>query len=62
MTGLAARGHSIRLVRTSIEIAVLALGWLLGGSVGVGTDRYALGDRPADRGHPARMTCHPAPF
>ena len=42
MTGLAARGHSIRLVRTSIEIAVLALGWLLGGSVGVGTVLYAL--------------------
>ena len=42
MTGLAARGHSIRLVRTSIEIAVLVLGWLLGGSVGVGTVLYAL--------------------
>ncbi len=42
MTGLAARGHSIRLVRTSIEVAVLAIGWLLGGSVGVGTVLYAL--------------------
>src|SRR5882757_2853548 len=29
MTGLAARGHSIRLVRTSIEVTVLAAGWLL---------------------------------
>src|SRR3989337_1943129 len=37
MTGLAARGHSIRLVRTAIELAVLTSGWLLGGSVGVGT-------------------------
>jgi uncharacterized membrane protein YczE len=46
MTGLAARGHSIRLVRTSIEIAVLALGWLLGGSVGVGTVLYALAIGP----------------
>lgn len=37
MTGLAARGPSVRLVRTGIEVAALAGGWLLGGSVGVGT-------------------------
>src|SRR3974390_2064110 len=37
MTGLAARGHSIRVVRTAIELTVLATGWLLGGTVGVGT-------------------------
>ncbi|MDA8295551.1 MAG: hypothetical protein M0004_02990 [Actinomycetota bacterium] len=37
MTGLAARGHSIRAVRTLIEVSVLALGFVLGGSVGVGT-------------------------
>src|SRR5262249_17243187 len=37
MTGLAARGHSIRIVRTSIELTVLVTGWLLGGTVGVGT-------------------------
>lgn len=42
MTGLAARGHSIRLVRTSIEVSVVALGFLLGGSVGVGTVAYAV--------------------
>ena len=42
MTGLAARGHSIRLVRTSIELTVLVTGWLLGGTVGVGTVVYAL--------------------
>ena len=48
MTGLVARtGLSVRLVRTSIEIAVLATGWLLGGTVGVGTVLYASGsDRP----------------
>ncbi len=40
-TGLAARGHSIRVVRTGIEVAVLALGWLLGGTVGIGTVLYA---------------------
>jgi uncharacterized membrane protein YczE len=42
MTGFAARGHSLRLVRTSIEITVLAAGWLLGGTVGVGTVVYAV--------------------
>jgi uncharacterized membrane protein YczE len=42
MTGLAARGHSIRVVRTAIELSVLAAGWLLGGSVGAGTVVYAL--------------------
>lgn len=46
MTGLAARGHSIRVVRTSIELTVLAGGWLLGGTVGVGTVVYALGIGP----------------
>ena len=43
MTGLARRtGGSIRLVRTLIELTVLASGWLLGGVVGVGTVLYAL--------------------
>jgi uncharacterized membrane protein YczE len=46
MTGLAARGHSIRVVRTGIELAVLAAGWLLGGSVGVGTVIFALAIGP----------------
>lgn len=46
MTGLAARGHSIRLVRTSIEVSVLAIGWLLGGAVGIGTVVYALAIGP----------------
>lgn len=42
MVGLARRGRSIRLVRTSIEILVLVLGWVLGGTVGIGTVVYAL--------------------
>jgi uncharacterized membrane protein YczE len=46
MTGLAARGHSIRVVRTGIEVIVLASGWLLGGTVGVGTVLYALAIGP----------------
>lgn len=47
MTGLVARtGLSVRLVRTTIEATVLAAGWLLGGSVGVGTVIYAFGIGP----------------
>jgi uncharacterized membrane protein YczE len=43
MTGLAARGvGSIRLVRTGIELSALAVGWLLGGSVGLGTVAFAV--------------------
>ena len=42
MTGLARRtGWSLRLVRTGIELTVLGCGWLLGGTVGVGTLLYA---------------------
>jgi len=46
MTGLAARGHSIRVVRTCLEASVLAVGWLLGGTVGVGTLLYAVAIGP----------------
>lgn len=43
MTGFARRtGLSIRLVRTTIEVTVLVVGWLLGGVVGLGTVAYAL--------------------
>lgn len=42
MTGLAARGHSVRVVRTGIEVAVFAAGWALGGTVGAGTLAYAV--------------------
>ncbi|MFD9036637.1 YitT family protein [Streptomyces sp. NPDC059567] len=47
MTGLhRITGRSIRLVRTAIEVAVVATGFLLGGSVGVGTVLYALSIGP----------------
>jgi uncharacterized membrane protein YczE len=46
MTGLAARGHSIRVVRTGLELTVLATGWLLGGRVGIGTVVYAVAIGP----------------
>jgi len=45
-TGIAARGVSMRLVRTGIEVTVLVVGWLLGGTVGVGTVLYALAIGP----------------
>ncbi len=41
MTGLAARGPSIRVVRTGIEVAVLLAGIALGGSFGIGTIAFA---------------------
>lgn len=46
MTGIAGRGYSIRVVRTSIELTVLAAGFLLGGTVGVGTVLYAVSIGP----------------
>lgn len=43
MTGIHRRwGWRIWIVRTAIEVTVLALGWLLGGNVGVGTLAFAL--------------------
>ena len=47
MTGLVRRtGGSVRIVRTSIEVAVVATGWLLGGTLGLGTVVYALAIGP----------------
>ncbi|WP_141006690.1 YczE/YyaS/YitT family protein [Nocardioides humi] len=47
MTGLARRtGLSLRLVRTGIEVAVVVIGLLLGGTLGLGTVAYALGIGP----------------
>jgi uncharacterized membrane protein YczE len=67
-TGIAARGHSLRAVRTLIELPVLAIGYALGGTVGVGTVIYALSigplthlllpqlkvrDQPGEKGRPS---------
>ncbi|MFC8196935.1 YitT family protein [Streptomyces sp. NPDC060006] len=47
MTGLHRRtGRSIRLVRTALEVAVVATGFVLGGTVGVGTVLYAVAIGP----------------
>ncbi|QMI04358.1 hypothetical protein [Citrobacter sp. RHB25-C09] len=47
MTGIHARtGWSVRTIRTAIEVTVLLSGWLLGGTLGVGTVLYALAIGP----------------
>ncbi len=61
MIGLATWGYSIRAVRTCIELTVLLSGWLLGGSVGVGTVVYALGIGPLAHVFVPRLAIHPHP-
>jgi uncharacterized membrane protein YczE len=63
MTGLVRRtGGSIRVVRTSIEVTVLAVGAALGGTVGLGTVLYALSIGPLVHALLPRMTVpQPAP-
>ena len=39
-------GRSVRLVRTSIEVTVVAIGFALGGNLGVGTVLYAVAIGP----------------
>lgn len=46
MTGLAARGVPLVLARAAIELSALLVGWLLGGSVGIGTVAFAFGIGP----------------
>jgi uncharacterized membrane protein YczE len=46
MVAIAARGYSVRVVRTVQEAAVLAIGIVLGGHVGIGTVAFMLGIGP----------------
>lgn len=47
MTGLVKRtGKSVRLIRTGIEVVVVAAGWALGGTLGIGTLLYAIAIGP----------------
>jgi uncharacterized membrane protein YczE len=47
MTGLHRRtGRSIRLMRTAVEVAVVVTGFVLGGTIGVGTVLYAVSIGP----------------
>ena len=62
MTGLAARGWTVRTVRTAMELVVLAVGFLLGGSVGLGTVVFALTIGPNVHYWLDRLTMeHPEP-
>lgn len=56
MTGIASRGHSIRVVRTGLEVTVLVAGWALGGTVGIGTIVYALAIGPLAHAFIPRFT------
>lgn len=48
MTGLQqVTGQPIAAVRTGLEISVVVIGWLLGGTVGIGTVLFALGIGPS---------------
>lgn len=44
--GVRLTGWEIRWVRTAIEAIVFAMGWLLGGAIGVGTVAYTLANGP----------------
>jgi uncharacterized membrane protein YczE len=59
MTGIARRGHSVRVVRTGIELAALAIGAALGGSVGIGTVLFAITVGPNVHWHLDRMSLAP---
>ena len=61
MTGLAARGLSLRAVRTAIELAVLVCGIALGGTAGIGTVIYALAIGPLAHVFVPAFTVAPAP-
>jgi uncharacterized membrane protein YczE len=60
MTGLAARGLPVAGVRTAIELAALGVGWLLGGTAGLGTIVFAFGVGPVL--HWALPRCATAPL
>lgn len=70
MTGIARKGLSLRLTRVLLEVVVLATGWLMGGTFGIGTVAFALLIGPIvqfflprwtiDTGHPEDAWDHPA--
>lgn len=60
MTGLSRMtGRSIRSIRTIIELVVLAAGWALGGTVGIGTVAYALAIGPLSQYFIQRFSLEP---
>jgi uncharacterized membrane protein YczE len=62
MTGLSRRtGRSIRLTRTCLEATVLVTGWLLGGTVGIGTVLFAISIGPLAQLFMRLFDTEPAP-
>jgi uncharacterized membrane protein YczE len=62
MTGLADRGvGSVRVVRTGIEVSVLLIGWLLGGTVGWFTAVFAITIGPLVHFFLERLSLAPVP-
>jgi uncharacterized membrane protein YczE len=63
MTGLVARtGGSVARIRTGIEVSVMAIGFALGGTVGLGTILYAVSIGPLLQAMmPTFMAPAPAP-
>jgi uncharacterized membrane protein YczE len=55
MTGIAAKGPPIWLVRTVLELTALCIGWALGGDVGIGTVLFAFGIGPLGHWFLARL-------
>lgn len=60
MTGLAKRGWPIHAVRTGIEVTALLVGFLLGGTVGLGTVLFAFTIGPIVHVVLPRLTMAPA--
>jgi uncharacterized membrane protein YczE len=60
MTGLARRtGRSLRLVRTCLEVTVVVVGVLIGGTLGIGTVLFALAIGPLTQLWLPAWTIHP---
>jgi uncharacterized membrane protein YczE len=55
MTGIAAKGYRLWIVRTVLELTALGIGWVLGGDVGVGTVLFAFAIGPLGHWFLARL-------
>ncbi len=55
MTGIAAKGYRLWIVRTALELIALGIGWALGGDVGIGTVLFAFAIGPLGHWFLARL-------
>ncbi len=60
MTGIAAKGFPIWIVRTAIELVVLVVGVALGGDIGIGTVIFAFTIGPLGHFFIARLHLGPS--